>query len=87
MTREHTYDLISLPFALFWQMSMLILPLLLIIRQYKASAVTAGILAVSLAGLYVFWYRKLPAAGWDRPSGGGPEDSPVKGPSPPGPHA
>jgi solute:Na+ symporter, SSS family len=61
MTREHKYDLISLPFAVFWQMSMLMLPLLLMIRQYRASAVTASILAAALIGLYFFWYRKLPA--------------------------
>ena len=60
MTREHKYDLISVPFALFWQISMLMLPLFLIVRQYKVSAVTAGILAASLVGLYFFWYRKLP---------------------------
>jgi len=59
--REHKYDLISLPFALCWQMSMLLLPLLLIVRQYRASAVTAAVLAVALVGLYFFWYRKLPA--------------------------
>jgi Na+/proline symporter len=60
MTREHKYDLISVPFALFWQISMLMLPLFLIVRQYKVSAITAGILAASLVGLYFFWYRKLP---------------------------
>jgi Na+/proline symporter len=58
--REHKYDLISLPFALCWQMSMLLLPLLLIVRQYRASAVTAAVLAAALVGLYFFWYRKLP---------------------------
>jgi hypothetical protein len=36
------------------------LPLLLIVRQYRASAVTAAILGLSLVGLYFFWYRKLP---------------------------
>jgi SSS family solute:Na+ symporter len=60
MTQEHKYDLISVPFALFWQISMLMLPLFLIVRQYGASAVTAGILGISLVGLYFFWYRKLP---------------------------
>lgn len=60
MAREHKYDLISVPFALFWQISMLMLPMLLIVRQYEASAVTAGILGLSLVGLYFFWYRKLP---------------------------
>ena len=60
MAREHKYDLISVPFALFWQISMLMLPMLLIVRQYEASAVAAGILGLSLVGLYFFWYRKLP---------------------------
>ena len=60
MAREHKYDLISLPFALFWQISMLMLPLLLIVRQFRSSAVAAAVLAVSLIGLYFFWYRKLP---------------------------
>ncbi|OGD16242.1 MAG: sodium:solute symporter [Candidatus Aminicenantes bacterium RBG_16_66_30] len=60
MAREHKYDLISVPFALFWQISMLMLPMLLIVRQYGASAVAAGILGLSLVGLYFFWYRKLP---------------------------
>lgn len=62
MTREHKFDLISLPFALFWQFSMLMLPLLLIVRQYRSSAVVGSMLAVSLIGLYFFWYKKLPPA-------------------------
>jgi len=41
-------------------MSMLMLPLLLIVRQYRASAVAAGILAAALVGLYFFLVRKLP---------------------------
>jgi SSS family solute:Na+ symporter len=60
MAAEHKYDLISLPFAFFWQLSMLMLPMLLIIRQYRASVVTGSVLAVSLVGLYFFWYKKLP---------------------------
>jgi solute:Na+ symporter, SSS family len=60
MAAEHKYDLVSLPFAFFWQLSILMLPMLLIVRQYRASAVTGAILAVSLVGLYFFWYRKLP---------------------------
>jgi Na+/proline symporter len=60
MSREHKFDLISLPFAFFWQLTMLMLPLFLIVKQFRASAVTASILAVSLTGLYFFWYRKLP---------------------------
>ena len=62
MSREHKYDLISLPFALFWQFSMLMLPLLLMVRQYRSSAVVGAMLAVALTGLYFFWYKKLPPA-------------------------
>jgi Na+/proline symporter len=60
MVREHKYDVISLPFALFWQFTMLMLPMLLIVRQYGASAVAGAVLAISLIGLYFFWYRHLP---------------------------
>jgi len=60
MAREHKYDLVSVPFALFWQISMLMLPLLLIVRQFRAAAGAAALLAASLTGLYFFWYRKLP---------------------------
>jgi SSS family solute:Na+ symporter len=60
MSTEHKYDLVSLPFAFFWQLTMLMLPLFLIVRQWRASAVAGGILAISLVGLYFFWYRKLP---------------------------
>jgi hypothetical protein len=60
MSREHKYDLISLPFAFFWQLTMLTLPLFLIVQQFRASAAAATILAASLAGLYFFWYRHLP---------------------------
>ena len=60
MSEEHKYDLISLPFAFFWQLTMLMLPLFLIVKQFRASAVAASILAISLVGLYFFWYKKLP---------------------------
>ncbi len=60
MSREHKYDLISLPFAFFWQLTMLMLPLFLIVKQFHASAVAAAVLASSLTGLYFFWYRHLP---------------------------
>jgi SSS family solute:Na+ symporter len=62
MSREHHYDLISVPFALAWQITMLMLPMLLIIRQFRAAAFTGAILAAALVGLYFFWYRKLPSA-------------------------
>ena len=62
MSREHRYDLISVPFALAWQITILMLPMLLIIRQFRSAAVVGAILAIALVGLYFFWYRKLPPA-------------------------
>jgi hypothetical protein len=60
MAREHKFDLLSLPFALAWQFTMLMLPMQVMIREWRAAAVSGAVLAVSLAGLYAFWYKKLP---------------------------
>jgi hypothetical protein len=62
MSREHKFDVLSLPFALVWQFSVLMLPLLLMVRQWRSSAVIGAMLAVALTGLYFFWYKKLPPA-------------------------
>ena len=60
MEREHFYDILSLPFALGWQITLFILPMQFVIGAYDAMPVTGVIFAVSLLGMYVFWYRKLP---------------------------
>ena len=60
MKAEHRYDLISLPIALCWQFTLLMLPMQLVIKEYHAAMITASVLALSLVGLYTFWYRKLP---------------------------
>jgi Na+/proline symporter len=57
--KENTYDLLALPFAFFWQVTILLLPMQLLIGSYKTAVVTAGILVVSLVGLYFLWYRRL----------------------------
>ncbi|OHB59038.1 MAG: sodium:solute symporter [Planctomycetes bacterium GWF2_42_9] len=56
---ENRNDLISLPFAFFWQVTILLLPLQLLIGSYKDFVITFVILVLSLVGLYVFWYQKL----------------------------
>lgn len=58
--KEHWNDLLASPFAFFWGVTILLLPMQLMIGTYRAAAITAGILAVSLIGLYWFWYRHLP---------------------------
>lgn len=62
MEREHRYDLLALPFALAWQVSLYLSVLLVVIHNWTALGVTLVILAVSGLGVYVFWYRQLPVA-------------------------
>ncbi len=62
MKNEHRYDLISLPIALVWQFTLLMLPMQLVIKEYRSAVWTAAALALSLVGLYFFWYKKLPPA-------------------------
>ncbi|MCE5250543.1 sodium:solute symporter [bacterium] len=60
MEREHRYDIIALPFVLGWQITLFMLPMQLIIKSYGAFRVTFAVWAVCFAGMYLFWYRKLP---------------------------
>lgn len=59
--REHFYDIISIPFALGWFISILFLPMQAMLRQWQAFGYTTIIFVISMAGLYFFWYTKLPA--------------------------
>ena len=57
---ENRNDLLALPFAFFWQVTILLLPMQLLIGAFKSFFVTLAILIISLLGLYKFWYTKLP---------------------------
>jgi SSS family solute:Na+ symporter len=61
MAREHRNDLLALPFACGWQITLFLLPMQAMIRSWTAFGVTLAIFLSCLAGLYVFWYRNLPA--------------------------
>ena len=60
VSREHFYDIISLPFVLTWHYLLLQLPVLLVIGNFKEFTGGAVFFAVALAGMYFFWYKKLP---------------------------
>ena len=70
VTREHVCDLCAVPFALLWQITLFLLPMLAIIRNWPAFRVTAVIFVVSLIGMYFLWYRNLPPARDGVPDGG-----------------
>ena len=61
MTREHRYDLLALPFALMWQITLAFMPVQLFAHAFKEFLITVGICAVCMLGIYIFWYRNLPA--------------------------
>lgn len=68
LKNETFYNLLSVPFALCWMVTLYLLPLQLMIREFKAAAFTGVIFVISLVGLYHFWYKKLPKS--DLPANG-----------------
>lgn len=60
MVREHRNDLLAFPFTLCWQVSLFLLPMLLIVRNFSAFGITLSIFIISLIGMYFLWYRNLP---------------------------
>jgi len=60
MQREHTNDLLAIPFVLCWQVTLFLLPMQLMIRSYAAFRSTLVLFVIGMAGMYWFWYRHLP---------------------------
>jgi hypothetical protein len=63
--KEHRNDIIALPFTLGWQITLFMLPMQLMVKAYNAFFITFGVFAVSLAGMYWFWYRNLPKTNYE----------------------
>jgi len=57
--KEHRNDILGLPFALGWQITLFMLPMQLMIHSFKAFGITLVIFIISLVGLYYFWYKHL----------------------------
>jgi hypothetical protein len=60
MAREDRNDLLAIPCALVWQVTLFLLPMQLMIRSTDGLGVTAALFVTSGTGLYWFWYRNLP---------------------------
>ncbi len=60
VSREHFYDIISLPFVLIWHYLLLLLPVILVIGNFKEFTGGAVLFVIALTGMYFFWYKKLP---------------------------
>ena len=59
IVRENTNDLIALPFALVYQVTLFMLPMQAIIHSWRQFWLTLPVFAVGSFGLYWFWYRNL----------------------------
>jgi len=60
VTREHFYDILSIPFALIWQVTMFLFPMLIVIHNWPAFWGAFILWWVGGAGVYFFWWRQLP---------------------------
>ena len=60
MKKEHRNDLLAVPFVTTWLVTMFLMPMQLIIRQYGAFFITFSLFIVSVVFMYIFWFRNLP---------------------------
>jgi len=58
---EHKYDILTVPIALVWQVSMFMLSMQIVIHSYQDAFWTGAIFVLSSVGLYFVWYKKLPS--------------------------
>lgn len=61
---EHRNDIIATPFALLWQVSMFLVPMVIVIHNWDALWWCLSLWGVGVVGMYWFWYRNLPEANW-----------------------
>jgi hypothetical protein len=58
--KEHRNDILTVPFALLWQVTLFLLPMQLVIKSYDAFWKTLPFFLLALGGMYWFWWRNLP---------------------------
>jgi Na+/proline symporter len=61
MKKEHRNDLLAIPFVITWLVTMFLMPMQLIIQQYRSFFVTSALFIVSMIFMYIFWYKNLPS--------------------------
>ncbi len=59
--QENTFDLIAIPFALIYQVTLFMLPMQAVIHSWRQFWMTVPVFLFGCAGLYFFWYRNLKA--------------------------
>ncbi|MEX1115193.1 MAG: hypothetical protein WEB53_08080 [Akkermansiaceae bacterium] len=59
-TREHRQDLAALPFAMVWQTTLFLAPMLFIIHNWQGFAAAATLCVGSFAAIWILWFRHQP---------------------------
>ncbi len=67
MQTEHRRDILCVPFALLWQVTMFMLPMEAVIGAWNAFIPTLVLFFVGLAGVYFLWFRHLPKENYFEP--------------------
>lgn len=60
--RENTFDIIAVPFTMLAQVTLFLMPMQLVIRRFDAFFMTLPLFLIGAAGVYFFWWKKLPLA-------------------------
>ena len=59
LEREHRNDILTVPFALLWQVTLFLLPMELVIKAYSSFWMTLPLFLIGAGGLYGYWWRPL----------------------------
>lgn len=57
--RENRRDIVTVPFALVWQVTLFLLPMQLVIKSYTSFFCTLPLFLIGLTGMYFFWWKPL----------------------------
>jgi len=61
LKREHSNDLITVAIGLVWQISLFMVPMQLMTRNWPAFYVVTPVFLASCVGMYFFWWKNLPS--------------------------
>jgi Na+/proline symporter len=67
IVREHRNDIIAVPFAMLWQVTLFLLPMQIVIKSYTNFFYTLPLFLIAAAGMYQFWWKPLPKRVYEEP--------------------
>jgi solute:Na+ symporter, SSS family len=61
--RENRNDILTVPFAMVWTVTLFLLPMEFVIKAYSSFLITLPVFLIAVMGMYWFWWRNLNAPG------------------------